>query len=120
MIRRTIYKILSARDWEAAESAGVFRGTADDLRDGFIHFSAAHQVEGTLARYFAGKADLVLLAVRVEALETSADRTLRWEASRDGDRFPHLYGTLPLDAVHGVEPIPLDSGGRHLLPTLEP
>ena len=98
-----IYKILSAADWEAAQRAGRFEGSADDRRDGFIHFSDVGQVIGTARKYFAGQADLMLLAVDPTRL---AD--LRWERSRDDALFPHLYGPLDLDAVTRADRLPDD------------
>ncbi len=98
-----IYKILSAADWEAAQRAGRFDGSADDRRDGFIHFSDGGQVIGTARKYFAGQADLMLLAVDPTRL---AD--LRWERSRDDALFPHLYGPLDLDAVTRADRLPDD------------
>jgi uncharacterized protein (DUF952 family) len=98
-----IYKILSAADWEAAKRSGRFEGSADDRRDGFIHFSDVEQVIGTARKYFAGQAGLVLLAVDPTRL---AD--LRWERSRDDALFPHLYGPLELDAVTRADRLPDD------------
>jgi uncharacterized protein (DUF952 family) len=98
-----IYKILSAADWEAAQRAGRFEGSADDRRDGFIHFSDAGTVIGTARKYFVGQADLMLLAVDPARL---AD--LRWERSRDDALFPHLYGPLELDAVTRADRLPED------------
>ena len=98
-----IYKILSAADWEAAQGAGRFEGSADDRRDGFILFSDGGQVIGTARKYFAGQTDLVLLAVDPALL---AD--LRWERSRDDALFPHLYGPLGLDAVTKADRLPDD------------
>ena len=95
-----IYRILARADWEAFESAGVFRGTAHDLRDGFIHFSAAHQVEGTAAKHYADQRDLVLVHVETDRL---GDAQLKWEPSRGGDLFPHLYGALRSAAVIKAE-----------------
>jgi uncharacterized protein (DUF952 family) len=86
-----IYKILERSAWEAACALGVYHGSADDQRDGFIHFSCADQVDGTLQKYFAGKPDLVLVSVSAAALGPA----LRYEASRGGASFPHLYGALP-------------------------
>jgi len=83
-----------------------------DVADGFIHFSTGAQVRETAARHFAGAADLLLIAVDPTAL----DETLRWEPSRGGALFPHLYGGLPLSAVRRVQPLPLDAGGIHLFP----
>jgi uncharacterized protein (DUF952 family) len=98
-----IYKILSVADWEAAKQAGRFEGSADDRRDGFIHFSDRATVIGTARKYFASQADLVLLAVDPTRL---AD--LRWERSRDDALFPHLYGPLELDAVAKADRLPED------------
>ncbi len=110
----TIYKICTAAEWHEAEHAGVYRGSAADLRDGFIHFSSAEQVAETAARHFAGQRDLVLVSVDAQALGAN----LKWEASRGGALFPHLYGELPLTAVMRVEPLPLDAAGRHVFPRL--
>jgi len=109
-----IYKICAKQDWQAAEQAGVYTGAAIDHRDGFIHFSAAHQVAETLARHFAGQKDLLLIAVKAAAL----GGPLRWEPSRGGDLFPHLYGSLALDAVVWTRPLPLQPDGSHRLPGL--
>jgi uncharacterized protein (DUF952 family) len=98
-----IYKILSVADWETAQRAGRFEGSADDRRDGFIHFSDGSQAAATARKYFAGQADLMLLAVDPARL---AD--LRWEPSRDDALFPHLYGPLELDAVTKADRLPDD------------
>ena len=98
-----IYKILSVADWEAAKQAGRFEGSADDRRDGFIHFSDGETVIGTARKYFAGQSGLMLLAVDPARL---AD--LRWEQSRDDALFPHLYGPLDLDTVTQAERLPDD------------
>jgi uncharacterized protein (DUF952 family) len=110
----TIYKICRAAEWRAAEQAGVFRGSAVDLRDGFIHFSAADQVAETAARHFAGQTDLLLIHVDADALGDA----LRWEVSRGGALFPHLYGDLRMEAVIRAEPLPLGPDGRHVFPPL--
>ena len=110
-----IYKICAADLWRAAERAGTFTGAPIDRHDGFIHFSTAAQVRETAAKYFRGRHDLLLIAVEAEALGAA----LRYEPSRGGDLFPHLYGALPLAAVRRVEPLPLDREGRHLFPELE-
>lgn len=91
-----VYKIVDAATWDAA--ADPWPGSPDDHRDGFVHLSAAHQVEGTWRRHFAGAPGLRCLAVDPARLPPGA---LRWERSRDGQRFPHLYGPLPRDAVVG-------------------
>lgn len=118
----TIYKICGQALWHAAGSAagseGVFRGTPADTRDGFIHFSTAAQLAATAAKHFAGATDLMLLAVDADALGPA----LRWEPSRGGDLFPHLYAALPLSAVRWARPLTDGGGadGRHVIPELEP
>lgn len=107
-----IYKICPADEWQAAVAGGRYAGSADDRRDGFIHFSTAAQLEGTLAKHFAGQADLVLIAVPAGALGAA----LRWEPSRGGALFPHLYAPLDTGAARLVGPLPLGAGGSHLLP----
>ena len=111
---RFIYKICPEKLWRAAESDGVFRGSAVDLADGFIHFSTAEQAIETAARHFAGQNDLLLVQVDSARL---GDR-LRFEPSRGGALFPHLYGDLSLTAVSKVEPLPLGTDGKHLFPPL--
>src|SRR3984957_1101555 len=91
---RSIYKICPASAWREAERQGVYRGSADDTRDGFVHFSTAAQVRETVRKHFGGQKGLFLVAVDAYAL----GETLRWEPSRGGDLFPHLYGVLDLAA----------------------
>jgi len=107
-----VYKILADAALEAAKSEGQFMGSADDLRDGFIHLSAGHQVEGTLAKHYAGQEDLLLVTLDPERLGAG----LKWEESRGGDLFPHLYGPLALDAIVSVDRLELDDDSRHILP----
>src|SRR5689334_18021255 len=97
----TIYKILRAAEWQEAERDGVFRGSPDDKRDGFIHFSTAEQTPGTYEKYFSGQPGLVLAAIDATALGLG----LKWEPSRGGALFPHLYGDLPLSAVLWSRPL---------------
>lgn len=111
----SIYRIVQANVWSQAEAAGSFAGTEHDSRDGFVHFSTASQVAETAARHYAGQADLLLVCVSAQAL----GEALRWEPSRGGALFPHLYGALPLSAVTSVAPLPLDERGVHVLPALE-
>jgi uncharacterized protein (DUF952 family) len=99
-----IFKLLSAAEWAAAQAAGRFEGSAVDRRDGYIHLSGADQVVETAARHFAGARGLVLLAVDPGRLGV----TLRWEVSRGGALFPHVYGHLPVDAVASADPVPED------------
>lgn len=91
---------------------GHFAGAPVDLADGFIHFSTGLQVRETAAKHFAGQADLLLVAVDPAKLGDA----LRWEPSRGGALFPHLYAPLPLDAVQWVKPLPLGADGVHLFP----
>jgi uncharacterized protein (DUF952 family) len=114
-LTKTIYKICDAAAWRAAERAGEFAGAPVDLADGYIHFSTADQVAETAAKHFAGQRDLVLLAVDAEVLGPS----LKWEPSRGGALFPHLYGKLPLRAVRWTKPLPLGPDARHVFPALE-
>jgi uncharacterized protein (DUF952 family) len=104
-----VYKIISAAEWRAAEAEGVFRGSAIDLADGYIHFSAPEQVEETAAKHFAGTSGLLLVAIDSGKLGDA----LKWEASRGGALFPHLYAPLSLNAVTRVDPLPLGPNGRH-------
>ena len=116
MADTTIYKICDAALWRTAEAAKAFRGAGIDEQDGYIHFSTVGQVEETVAKHFAGAADLVLVAVEAARLGPA----LKWEPSRGGALFPHLYGVLRLDQVRWVKPLPLGPDGRHLFPELEP
>jgi uncharacterized protein (DUF952 family) len=111
-----IYKICESALWGEAERAGAFHGAPVDARDGFIHFSTADQAPETAAKHFAGASDLTLVAVDADALGAA----LKWEISRGGDLFPHLYGTLPLGAVLWAKPLPLGSDRRHVFPELAP
>ncbi|HEX2552996.1 MAG TPA: DUF952 domain-containing protein [Microvirga sp.] len=109
-----VYKICPEALWREAEAAGVFRGAPVDLQDGYIHFSTAAQAPETAAKHFAGQRDLLLVAVDGEAL----GEALRYEPSRGGDLFPHLYALLDLAAVRWVRPLPLGADGQHLFPDL--
>ena len=113
---QVIYKICRADEWRHAEEAGAFEGSAIDRKDRFIHFSTRDQVAETAARHFAGASDLVLVAATAAALGPA----LKWEPSRGGALFPHLYGVLTPDAVLWVKPLPLGSDGRHVFPELQP
>ena len=112
---KLIFKIAGAEEWRRAEAAGVFEGAAVDRADGYIHFSTALQAAETAAKWFAGRADLVLVAVDADALGPA----LRWEPSRGGDLFPHLYAPLPLSAVRWTRPLPLGADGRHVFGNLD-
>jgi uncharacterized protein (DUF952 family) len=110
-----VFKIVAADEWREAEAAGVFTGASVDHADGFIHFSTAEQAPETAAKWFAGRDDLILAAVDAEAL--GAD--LRWEPSRGGALFPHLYAALPMSAVVCARPLRLGPDGRHAFGHLE-
>jgi uncharacterized protein (DUF952 family) len=103
-----IYKICPRPLWQEAERDGVFGGAPVDHADGYIHFSTAEQVRETAAKHFAGQTDLLLVAVDAAALGPA----LKWEPSRGGALFPHLYGDLPLRTVAWVKPLPRGDDGR--------
>lgn len=109
----TIYKIAPERLWRDAVERGSFASSPIDLSDGFIHFSTAAQARDTAAKHFAGVADLLLVAVRTEGLD------VKWEPSRGGDLFPHLYDELPIAAVRWVKALPIDAAGVHVFPDLD-
>ncbi len=109
-----VYKICPEPLWRDAEAAGVFRGAPIDLQDGYIHFSTADQARETAAKHFAGQDNLVLVAIDADALGDA----LRYEPSRGGDLFPHLYAPLDLKAVRWVQPLPLGHDGQHRFPDL--
>ena len=111
---RTIYKICPASAWREAKRQGVYRGSADDARDGFIHFSTAAQVAETARKHFFGQAGLFLIAVDAGAL----GEALRWERSRNDELFPHLYGELDLGAVTAILDLRTRSDGPHDVPEL--
>lgn len=110
---RWIYKILRPAEDAALRAAGHTLGAPVDLADGYVHFSAADQVAGTLERHFAGAGPLLLLQIDPAALPEGA---LRWEQSRGGALFPHLYAPLPLSAVVATFALQPDAAGAHPLP----
>ena len=110
-----IYKIISRTLWQQAVEAGCFSGAEIDLQDGFIHFSAAHQVQETAAKHFANRDDLVLVAVD----ENNLENDLRWEVSRGGDRFPHLYGKLNVAHAEWTTHLKLSGDGVPVIPDLD-
>lgn len=113
-MQQTIYKICPESLWREAQSLGVFEGAPVDLADGFIHFSTADQVTETAAKHFAGQRELLLVAVDAAMLGSK----LKYEVSRGGALFPHLYGALELASVLWVRPLPLDAEGNHDFPAL--
>ncbi len=110
-----IFHICRKEEWAAAQASGRYDGSSQDQADGFIHFSNARQVEASAAKHRAGQDGLVLLTVASADLGTA----LKWEPSRGGALFPHLYGPLPLGAVRRVDDLPLGPDGRHRFPPLE-
>jgi uncharacterized protein (DUF952 family) len=102
-----IYKLLSQAEWSHALALGRFEGSEVDLADGYIHFSTGAQAQETAAKWFAGRGDLMLLAVEAEPL----GEALRWEPSRGGDLFPHLYAPLPVSAPVEARPVGLGADG---------
>src|SRR3954468_8487338 len=107
-----IYKICTASEWQEAERAGVYRGSAADSKDGFIHFSTAEQAAETASKWFAGQRDLVLVAVDADTL---GDK-LKWEPSGGGALFPRLYAALGVKTLLRVDPLRLDEPCRHAFP----
>jgi uncharacterized protein (DUF952 family) len=111
-----VYKIVATEEWTEAAAAGVFRGAPVDRADGFIHFSTAEQAPETAAKWFADRDDLMLAAIDAKAL----GEALRWEPSRGGALFPHLYGPLPMTAVLWSRPLKLGPDGAHVFGSLDP
>lgn len=102
------YKLVDGREWQSARTEGVYRGSVLDRADGFIHLSTAEQLPGTATKHYAGRSDLRLVAVDLTALGDN----VRWEPSRGGDLFPHIYGDLPLTAVGPVRGLAIDAAGQ--------
>ena len=111
-----IYKICPASAWREAERQGVYHGSRDDARDGFIHFSTAAQVNETARKHYFGQTGLFVIEVDADALGAA----LRWERSRNEELFPHLYGELDLGAVKRVLNMHARSDGTHDIPELKP
>jgi len=107
-----IYKILRSAEWDVLQRDGTFAGSADDVRDGFIHLSTSAQVPGTLAKHFAGERSLVVVALSASAFGDA----LRWEPSRDGQLFPHLYEEMEGTGIMGVWHLAGDVDGQPVLP----
>ena len=109
--QQLIYHMCLRPEWELAAHSGVYPGSSQDLADGFIHFSTAAQLPESARRHRSGQKDLVLLTVDANALAEA----LRWEPSRGGALFPHLYGALPVSAVRSVSDLPLGADGVPLV-----
>jgi uncharacterized protein (DUF952 family) len=109
---KIIYKIFRVHEWAAAKKSGMFAGSPDDLRDGFIHFSTAEQLRGTIEKYFSAQDEIILASFDAEGF---GDR-LKWEISRGGMHFPHLYARLPQSEMLQMWCIEKDISGRFNLP----
>ena len=107
-----IYKISTRTAYEAAVPSGRFEGMPIDFKDGYIHFSTADQLAETLSKHFAGQSDLTLIAVRTSDIAAN----LKWEVSRGGALFPHLYGPMPIAAVEWTAQIEVAADGTCVLP----
>ncbi len=107
-----IYHMCKSEEWQSAQTSGFYGGSSQDLADGFIHFSTSGQIVKSAAKHRAGQGGLVLLSVD----ETALGDKLKWEASRGGALFPHLYGDLPLSAVCRADPLLLGNDGNHIFP----
>ncbi len=105
------FKILSRADWRATLAEGRYDGSAVDIADGYIHLSAADQLEATAAKHYAGQAELMLVEVDLTALGDA----LIWEPSRGGALFPHIYGPLPVAATRGSRPLSVTADGRMIV-----
>jgi uncharacterized protein (DUF952 family) len=112
MLDRIVYKIMSGAELTRMRSDGVFRGSAADIADGYIHLSCGSQLAGTLHRHYKGIDGLMLVAVDLSRLGD----TVRWEPARDGQSFPHIYGALPVDAVVSAGPLERAADGTVRLP----
>lgn len=108
------FKLLRPEEWTAWRESGLFTGSPVDLADGYIHLSAREQVRETAAKWFADVDPAILVMVDLPALGD----TVKWEPSRGGALFPHLYGDLPLNAVRWAVALPLKPDGRHVFPPL--
>ena len=106
-----VYKIIRNREWTAAQHLRALAGSPDDLRDGFLHFSDVNQVRATAQRHFSAGNDLFLLAVEADRMGPE----LKWEVSRNGEKFPHYYGHLTLDLIPAVHPLAVGTQG-HIFP----
>lgn len=109
---RTVHKVCSQADWNIARQQGLFAGSRDDLRDGYIHLSTSRQLPGTLSKHFSGQTELLLISYDVDSLGAA----LRWQPARQGELFPHYYARLPVGLAKTVLPLPLGADGIHVLP----
>jgi len=109
-----IYHMCRAEEWAVATKTGTYRGSSQDLADGFIHFSTAAQIAESAKKHRAGQDGLLLVAVDADRLGPR----IKWEKSRGGDLFPHLYGPLDPAESTSIRPLPLGADGNHVFPEL--
>jgi len=110
-----LYKICKQADWHEAERRGSYAGSDDDRRDGYIHLSDAAQLAATAAKHFGGRDGLVIVAIDADRIAAK----LKWEPSRGGALFPHLYAALDVAAIAWVRELPLGPDGGHVIPELD-
>ena len=113
-MKTLIYHMCKIEEWQAAEIKGLYPGSSQDQADGFIHFSTAEQIVESAAKHRTGQEGLLLLSVDPDILGDN----LKWEQSRGGALFPHLYGDLPVSAAAQVNELPLGTNGKHVFPDL--
>jgi len=113
-MKNLIYHICKEIEWENALTSGLYFGSPQDLGDGFIHFSTAEQIICSAAKHRAGESGLLILTVEPDKL----GQNLKWEKSRGGDLFPHLYGPLSVKAVLKSKKLKLDQDGKHIFPDI--
>ena len=106
-----VFKVIEKEEWVKAKEEGIYNGSANDLNDGYIHFSEEEQIRETLKKYYANKDNLILLKVHTLNLDH-----LLWEQASNGDMYPHLYSPLDIKNVVGEYELNLDSNGVHKLP----
>ena len=108
-----IFKIIEKEEWQKAKQSRNYRGSANDIKDGYIHFSEEDQVPETLKKYYKNKKNLILLKVNAFKLEH-----VLWEQASNGDMYPHLYSTLDIKNVEDEFELALDNDGTHKLPEI--
>ena len=107
-----IYKICTAAEWAEARRLGLYLGSEDDQKDGYVHFSTSEQLAETLAKHYGGQSDLLLIAFDPERFGPA----LRWETARGGKSFPHLYADPDPSLALTTAKLPLGADGTHVLP----
>lgn len=112
MLPEIVYKVVGFEEWDKAVLSGQFEGSEIDIKDGFIHFSTAQQTKQTVAKHFAGRKDLLLVAIATKPMA----RHYKMEVSRGGDLFPHLYAKLPVDNAQWCKKLPLGKDDIHIYP----